>query len=207
MPFWSYSGVFNEYRDRVKCRNFIIGKDPYWTLILLCRVNTNKKIQKSTRYFIFLLKMPRLTEIQSAGSQFVTLLEAGLSQSAIAMGINHSTVSRVFSRYQETDSYRRRPGQGRPKVRSSLRIGRITTLSMKLCALKDWFFSSSSSASRRTKYELTLYIFYAIQFHFRELRNDIHRIQSDLFIPIRFLFARYITLFFDSCTTVNWRNI
>jgi len=29
-------------------------------------VNTNKKIQKSTEYFIFLLKMPRLTEIQSA---------------------------------------------------------------------------------------------------------------------------------------------
>jgi len=52
-------------------------------------VNTNKKIQKSTEYFIFLLKMPRLTEIQSA--QIVALLEAKLSQSAVAirMGINH----------------------------------------------------------------------------------------------------------------------
>jgi len=79
-------------------------------------VNTNKKIQKSTGYFIFLLKMPRLTEIQSA--QIVALLETGLSQSAVAirMGINRSTVSRVFSRYQETDSYRRRPDQGRPRV-------------------------------------------------------------------------------------------
>jgi len=44
-------------------------------------VNTNKKIQKSTGYFIFLLKMPRLTEIQSA--QIVVLLEAGLSHSGI----------------------------------------------------------------------------------------------------------------------------
>jgi len=44
-------------------------------------VNTNKKIQKSTGYFIFLLKMPRLTEIQSA--QIMTLLEAGLNQSGI----------------------------------------------------------------------------------------------------------------------------
>jgi len=59
-------------------------------------VNTNKKIQKSTGYFIFLLKMPRLTEIQSA--QIVAVLEAGLSQSAVAirMGINRSTVSSVF---------------------------------------------------------------------------------------------------------------
>jgi len=59
-------------------------------------VNTNKKIQKSTGYFIFLLKIPRLTEIQSA--QIVALLEAGLSQSAVAirMGINRSTVSRVL---------------------------------------------------------------------------------------------------------------
>jgi len=40
--------------------------------------------------------MPRLTEIQSA--QIVALLEAGLSQSAVAtrMDINRSTVSRVF---------------------------------------------------------------------------------------------------------------
>jgi len=81
MPFWIYSSVFNEYRDRVKCRNLIMGKDPYWTLILLCKVNTNKKRQKSTGYFIFLLKMPRLTEIKSA--QNVALLEAGLSQSGI----------------------------------------------------------------------------------------------------------------------------
>ncbi|KYN13644.1 hypothetical protein ALC57_14157 [Trachymyrmex cornetzi] len=60
--------------------------------------------------------MPRLTEIQSA--QIVALLEAGVSQSAVTirMGINRSTVSRVFSRYQETDSYRRGPGQGRPMV-------------------------------------------------------------------------------------------
>jgi len=115
MPFWSYSGIFNEYRNKVKCRN-LIGKDPYWTLILLCRVNTNKKIQKSTGYFIFLLKMPRFIEIQSA--QIVALLETGLSQSAVAirMGINRSTVSRVFSWYQETDSYRRRPCQRRPRI-------------------------------------------------------------------------------------------
>jgi len=45
--------IFNEYRDRV--RNLIMGKDPYWILILLCRVNTNKKIQKSTGYiYIFI---------------------------------------------------------------------------------------------------------------------------------------------------------
>jgi len=59
-----------------------------------------------------------LAEIQSA--QIVTLLEAGLSQSqsavAIRMGINCSTILRVFNRYQETDSYRRSPGQGRPRV-------------------------------------------------------------------------------------------
>jgi len=75
-------------------------------------VNTNKKIQKTTGYFIFLLKMPWLTEIQSA--QIMTLLEARLNQSVVAirMDINRSTVSRVFSRYQETDSYRRRPSQG-----------------------------------------------------------------------------------------------
>jgi len=59
-------------------------------------VNTNKTIQKSTGYFIFLLKMPRLTEIQSA--QIVALLEAGLSRAvAIRMGINRLTVSRVFN--------------------------------------------------------------------------------------------------------------
>jgi len=48
----------------------------------------------------------------------VVLLEMGLSESAVAIriGINRWTVSRVFSRYQETDSYRRRPGQGRPRV-------------------------------------------------------------------------------------------
>jgi len=45
----------------------------------------------------------------------VALLEAGLNQSAVTMrmGINRSTVSH---RYQEIDSYRRRPGQGRPRV-------------------------------------------------------------------------------------------
>jgi len=45
--------------------------------------------------------MPRLTEIQSA--QIVALLEAGLSQSAVVirMGINRSTVLRVFNRYQK----------------------------------------------------------------------------------------------------------
>lgn len=60
--------------------------------------------------------MPRLTEIQSA--QIVALLEAGLSQSDISrrMGIHRSTVSRVFSRYEETGSYRRRPGQGRHRI-------------------------------------------------------------------------------------------
>jgi len=60
--------------------------------------------------------MPRLTEIQSA--QIVALLEAGLSQNTVAirMGTNRSTISCVFSRYQETDSYRRRPSQGRPRV-------------------------------------------------------------------------------------------
>jgi len=42
-------------------------------------MNTNKKIRESTGYFIFLLKMPRLIEIQSA--QIVALLEAGLSKS------------------------------------------------------------------------------------------------------------------------------
>jgi len=63
-------------------------------------VNTNKKVQESTGYFIFLLKMPRLTEIQSA--QIVALLEAGLSQSAVAirMGINRSTY-RVFLIWHE----------------------------------------------------------------------------------------------------------
>lgn len=36
------------------------------------------------------------------------------------MEMNHLlTVSRVFSRYQETDSYCRRPGQGRPRVTSN----------------------------------------------------------------------------------------
>jgi len=60
-------------------------------------VNTNKKIQKSTGYFIFLLKMPRLIKIQFA--QIVALLEAELSQSAVAirMDINRSTESRVFN--------------------------------------------------------------------------------------------------------------
>jgi len=37
-------------------------------------VNTNKKIQESTGYFIFLLKVSQFTEIQSA--QIVALLEA-----------------------------------------------------------------------------------------------------------------------------------
>jgi len=65
--------------------------------------------------------MPRLTEIQSA--QIVALLEAGLSQSAVAirMSINRLTVSRVFNQYQETDSYRRRSGQGRPRVTTNPR--------------------------------------------------------------------------------------
>jgi len=55
-------------------------------------VNTNKKIQKSTGYFIFLLKMPRLTEIQSV--QIMALLEARLNQSAVATrtGINRYRV-------------------------------------------------------------------------------------------------------------------
>jgi len=48
--------------------------------------------------------------------------------------------------------------------------------------------SYSFSASRKIKYKLTLYIFYAIQFHFHGSRNGIRRIYSDLFIPIRFRF-------------------
>ncbi|KYN17327.1 hypothetical protein ALC57_10387 [Trachymyrmex cornetzi] len=52
----------------------------------------------------------------------MALLEAGLSQSAVAirMSINRSTVSRVFSRYQETDSYRWRPSQGRSRLRTEI---------------------------------------------------------------------------------------
>ncbi|KYN14474.1 hypothetical protein ALC57_13325 [Trachymyrmex cornetzi] len=71
--------------------------------------------------------MPLLTEIQSA--QIVALLEAGLIQSAVAirMGINRSTVSRVFSRYQETDSSARPTRVARQVGNEALSGRRIST--------------------------------------------------------------------------------
>jgi len=60
-------------------------------------VNTNKKIQKSTGYFIFLLKMPQLTEIQSA--QIVALpvlLDGSLFRAcASECGINTVLISNL----------------------------------------------------------------------------------------------------------------
>jgi len=51
-------------------------------------------------------------------ARLVTLIEEGYSQRAVAiqMGVSQSVVSRAYARYQETNGYKRRPGQGRHRV-------------------------------------------------------------------------------------------
>lgn len=50
--------------------------------------------------------------------RLVTLIEEGYSQHAVAirMGVSQSVVSRAYARYQETNRYNRRPGQGCHRV-------------------------------------------------------------------------------------------
>ena len=56
--------------------------------------------------------MPRLNEIRCA--QIIALLEEGLSQNHIArrVGVNRSSIGRVYIRYQQTGRFCRRNGQG-----------------------------------------------------------------------------------------------
>lgn len=54
-------------------------------------------------------------------ARIVTLLEENNSQRYVAnrFGISQSVVSRIYSRFRETGSYHRRPGQGRPRETSN----------------------------------------------------------------------------------------
>lgn len=66
------------------------------------------------------MNRPRnLTEPETVRA--LTLLDEGYSQRHIAnlLGVNHSTISRVLKRFNETGSYRRRPGQGRKRCTSA----------------------------------------------------------------------------------------
>lgn len=57
-----------------------------------------------------------LLEVEVA--RLVTNIDEGYTQRAVAirMGVSQSVVSRAYTRYQETNQYRRRPGQGRHRV-------------------------------------------------------------------------------------------
>lgn len=57
-----------------------------------------------------------LSEVEVA--RLVTLIDEGYTQHAVAirMGVSQSVVSRAYTRYQETNQYHRRPGQGRHRV-------------------------------------------------------------------------------------------
>lgn len=71
----------------------------------------------------FLYEMPparNLTEQEAV--KIVTLMEEGYSQREVAqrIGVHHTTVGRCLRRFRETDSYTRRPGQGRKKSTSQI---------------------------------------------------------------------------------------
>lgn len=57
-----------------------------------------------------------LSEVEVA--RMVTLIQEGYSQREVAtrMGVSQSVVSRAYTRYQETNRFDRRPGQGRHRV-------------------------------------------------------------------------------------------
>lgn len=62
--------------------------------------------------------MPRRHLSTTDVARIVTLLEEGRSQVEVAarMGVSQSVISRAYARFNETQTYDRRPGQGRRRI-------------------------------------------------------------------------------------------
>lgn len=90
---------------------------------------------------MFFAKMDRAQRNLSRDEcvQAVTLAQEGMSCRAIGLrlGVSHTTISRCVLRFNETNNYTRRPGQGRTRITSRVQDRFIT-----LRALRERFITS-----------------------------------------------------------------